>query len=128
MKMKAYENKPVTLQAVYTTFASDTPRGPDEWFPFAELIAELIRSLFSGCAPTPVEAVNWINWRPYFDPFGFRLRRHQDGIRTMVARKWHGPKSQLKCAQEQLIQAINAGRAGKEIIKGLYMENTNYRG
>jgi len=117
--------KPLTFGFAREIFPADTPRAPGDWFPFAELIAELIRSLFSGCAPTPVDAEKWINWKPYpmLDWWGMRLRRHHDGIRTMVARKWHGPRSKLKEAQEKVIEAVIAGKVKAKLLEGLYSEN-----
>lgn len=81
--------------------------------------------LASGCAPTPAQAANYINWRPIrmFDPWGNRLARHRADMKRVLASRWTGERAGLDDVQQRVIDAIDRGQVTERMLIGLYAEN-----
>lgn len=116
--------KPVTEEAA-KLLVDPTFKGPIDWFLFIDLITGAVKALFSGCAPTPVQAANYINWRPIrmFDPWGTRLERHRATIRKTLERRWAGKPADLPDVYARVVDAIDTGKVTPKMMAGLYSEN-----
>lgn len=126
MPVRIEDTKPETYD-VAKLLVPPTHQGPVDWFVFIDLIASAIKTLATGCAPTPVEAVRHLNWKPIFDPFGGRLARHRREMRAVLARSWKGPITDREEVVNRAMEAVEQGRVTVSMMRGLYAENVRGR-
>lgn len=115
-------DKPHT-HAAAAMLVSPTFRGPIDWFIFTDLIAQAVKTLINGCAPTPEKAVRHLTWRPLIDWGGRRLAAHRQAIRDRIRDSWRGPWDQLADVQQRVIDAIDNGTLTVKLMRDLYAEN-----
>jgi len=115
-------DKPRTMAAA-ALLVPKTFKGPIDWFIFTDLIASAVKTLITGCAPTPTQAVRYLTWRPWVDWGGRRLAAHREEIKARVRRAWRGPADQLADVTTRILDAIDDGSVTVDLMRDLYAEN-----
>ena len=101
-----------------------TYKGPIDWFIFTDLIAQAVKTLITGCAPTPTQAVRFLTWRPWIDWGGRRLAAHRATIRAKLQSSWKGVASDFDDVAKRVFDAIDDGTITVAFMHELYKENS----
>ena len=115
-------DKPRTSAAA-AMLVPKTYKGPIDWFVFTDLIAQAVKTLITGCAPTPTQAVRFLTWRPWLDLGGRRLAAHRAAIRAKLEAAWKGAAEEFESVAQRVFEAIDDGTITVQFMRDLYAEN-----
>lgn len=104
-----------------TMTAGGKAEAPD-WSLVINLVRDLVRALFVGCAPTP--AAGYAYLKRDFGPLERLLgaeRRRERRIRRAVTANWHGPADRLGEVEDAVLSAIRR-RLSRLMMDQLYGE------